>query len=240
MNRFGLFFGLGLILGAVFPSFSQSNVDKDAFFLKSIHDQILKEGVCYDWLYHLSENIGARLSGSDNYNRAADYVHQEMESLGADRVYRQTCEVDYWERGNICSVVVTDHLGVRHALRSVALGGSVGTPENGIRAEIIEVKSLDEVERLGEKEVAGKIVFYNRPMDPTLINTFMAYGGAVDQRAFGSARAAQFGGVAALVRSMTTQIDDVPHTGTMIYREGIDKIPGIAISTRDANTLYIE
>ncbi len=227
----------GCLLCCFIPLSSQSVSDKDAFFLKSIHDHILKDGHCYDWLYHLSENIGARLSGSDNYNKAADYVHHKLNELGVDSVWRQECEVNYWERGSISSVVITDHLGVKHTLRNVALGGSIGTPPNGISGEVIEVRSLDEVERLGEKEIAGKIVFYNRPMDPVHINTFMSYGGAVDQRAFGSVRAAQFGGIAALVRSMTTRQDDVPHTGTMVYRDDVVKIPGLAISTNDANLL---
>ena len=83
----------------------------------------------------------------------------------------------------------------------------------------------------------GKIVFFNRPFDPTQLNTFAAYGGAVDQRAYGASEAAKFGAVGVLVRSMASGLDDVPHTGGLAYKEGIDKIPAVAISTNDAETL---
>ena len=76
-------------------------------------------------------------------------------------------------------------------LNALALGNSVGTPDGGITADVIEVKSLDEVEHLGREKIEGKIVFYNRPMDPTQIRTFNAYGGAVDQRVFGASKAAR-------------------------------------------------
>jgi hypothetical protein len=98
------------------------------------------------------------------------------------------------------------------------------------------VKSFDELTKLGEK-VKGKIVFFNRPMDRTQMQTFAAYGGAVDQRGGGAIMASRAGGVAALVRSMTTRIDDSPHTGGMGYVDSVKKVPSAAISTRGAEYL---
>jgi len=98
------------------------------------------------------------------------------------------------------------------------------------------VRSFDELHRLGDK-AKGKIVFYNRPMDRTQLSTFAAYGGAVDQRGGGAIMAARAGGVAALVRSMTTRIDDFPHTGGMGYVDSVKKVPGIAISTLQAERI---
>ena len=213
------------------------NTDEDAFFIKKMHDQVLSDSKCYDWLYHLSENIGARLSGSENYNKAADYVEIELKKLGVDRVWRQTSTVDYWDRGTGSSVRITDAMGHVLDAKSLALGKSIGTPPGGITAEVIEVKSLDEVEHLGREKIEGKIVFYNRPLDPTHLNTFRAYGGAVDQRGNGASKASEYGAVGVLVRSMTTRNDDIPHTGSLRYADGIDPIPAIAISTNDANKL---
>ena len=122
-------------------------------------------------------------------------------------------------------------------LKALALGNSVGTGPEGITAEVIEVTSLDELETLGQGEIEGRIVFFNRPLDPTQLNTFSAYGGAVDQRAFGASRASKYGAVGALVRSMTTRLDDVPHTGGLLYEQGVVPIPGIAISTNDAGAV---
>ena len=109
----------------------------------------------------------------------------------------------------------------------------------GLKAEIVEVKSLDELEQLGRTKIEGKIVFYNRPMEPTLINTFAAYGGCVDQRYSGAEAAAKFGAVGVIVRSMNLRIDDFPHTGAMSYGDlPLDqRIPAAAISTKGADLL---
>lgn len=226
-----------VFISSIFTQALTQVSEEDAFYIKAIHDEVLERGECYDWLTHLSENIGARLSGSDNYNRAADYTQQELQNLLIEKIWRQSSEVDYWERGTHASVVITDSYGKQHKLRCLALGRSVGTPQSGISAEVIEVKSLDEVENLGRNEIEDKIVFFNRPMNPTQLRTFNAYGGAVDQRVWGASKAAEYGAVGVLVRSMTLRQDDVPHTGSMAYKDGIPKVPAIAISTNDANLL---
>jgi hypothetical protein len=118
----------------------------------------------------------------------------------------------------------------------LALGGSVGT--NGIlQGQVIEVRNFKELEELGKKEIQGKIVFFNRPMNPTLISTFHAYGGCVDQRHAGASEAAKYGAIATITRSMTLRNDRIPHTGSMSYKEGIKKIPAVAISTVGAYNL---
>jgi len=104
---------------------------------------------------------------------------------------------------------------------------------------VIEVHSIEELETLGKEKIEGKIVFFNRPMDQTLINTFRAYGGCVDQRGSGAKEAVKYGAVATIVRSMNLRLDDFPHTGAMNYGDTpIDqRIPSAAISTNDAELL---
>ena len=118
-----------------------------------------------------------------------------------------------------------------------ALGGSVGTGPKGVTASVIEVKNFDELKQLGESRVKGKIVFFNRPMDPTQINTFSAYSGANNQRSQGASEAAKYGAVGAVVRSLGSNIEDHPHTGGMRYTADIAQIPAVAISTRHAEQL---
>jgi hypothetical protein len=101
---------------------------------------------------------------------------------------------------------------------------------------VVQVKSFDELRAMGGS-AKGKIIFFNRPMDPSKLNTFEAYGGAVDQRGAGAIEAARAGGIAAIVRSMTTRRDDEPHTGAMHYNDSIPKVPAAAISTIDADYL---
>jgi hypothetical protein len=118
-----------------------------------------------------------------------------------------------------------------------ALGGSVGTGPSGIAASIVEVKSFEELKQLGTSNIKGKIVFFNRPMDPTKINTFAAYSGAVDQRGSGASEAARYGALAVVVRSMGSNIEDYPHTGGMRYAPNVPQIPAVAISTKHAELL---
>ena len=144
--------------------------------------------------------------------------------------------VPRWTRGDIEEAAVTS-MAKPVSLKITALGNSVGTLKEGVEAGVVEVQSLDEVKRLGSA-VRGKIVFYNRPMDPKRKNTFAAYGQAVDQRSAGPSAAAKEGAVAVLVRSMTTLPDDnYPHTGLLLYEKGVAMIPAAALSTHSANEL---
>jgi Zn-dependent M28 family amino/carboxypeptidase len=102
---------------------------------------------------------------------------------------------------------------------------------------VVEVQDFDELAKLGREQVEGKIVFFNRPMNPSEVNTFAAYGGAANQRAAGPSEAAKYGAVGAVVRSLTLAQDDVPHTGSLRYALNVPQIPAIAISTNDANLL---
>ncbi len=229
---------LTLTLG-VFQTFQlQGQDDKDALFIKSIHNQILTEGSCYSWLEHLSEEIGGRLAGSEGADKSVEYT-REVLSQYADTAYLQPCQVPYWVRGDTEIVQIKSTKGhLTIDIGGLALGNSVGTGSDGIQAEVVEVKTLDEVRALGIEGISGKIVFYNRPMDPTQIRTFYAYGGAVDQRVNGPAVAAEYGAIGTIVRSMTTALDDNPHTGVTRYKDGGPQIPAIAISTQDANLLH--
>jgi len=168
---------------------------------------------------------------------AVDYTAEVLAEL-SDTVYKQLCAVPYWTRGQPEQVAITNlDIGTDLKLDALALGNSIGTGSSGVEAPVVEVKTLDEVRALGRDGIEGKIVFYNRPMDPTQIRTFFAYGGAVDQRVNGPAVAAEYGAVGTLVRSMTTLTDDIPHTGVTRYKEGVPQIPAVAISTMDADRL---
>ncbi|MGK4568942.1 M20/M25/M40 family metallo-hydrolase [Flavobacterium sp. 3HN19-14] len=215
--------------------FAQSS---DELQLKEIYKQALTNSKCYSWLDYLSNKIGQRLSGSDNAGKAVLYTKSELETLGLDRVYLQEVMVPKWVRGEKETAYIQNGKNKTN-IPVCALGGSVATPKNGILAEVIEVHSLKELETLGTEKIKGKIVFFNRPMEAGLLNTFEAYGGAVDQRGAGAREASKYGAVGAIVRSMNLRLDDYPHTGWMGYKD-IPKtqyIPGAAISTNGAELL---
>lgn len=211
--------------------------DEDALMIKKIHDQALGNGRAYPWLEDLCLKHPGRIAGSDAYIGAANFTKNKLADIPGISSYLQECTANYWDRGTKEIAWMTTDGKNNIPLNVLSLGNSVATPKDGIQAQVIEVLSLDEVERLGRENIEGKIVFFNRPMDPTFVRTFGAYGGAVDQRVYGASKAASLGAVAALVRSMTTSQDDHPHTGVMVYKDTLQKIPSIAISTNDANRL---
>ena len=211
--------------------------DDQAFFIKNIYDYSLTKAEVYNRLHHLSENIGGRLTGSQNAADAVDWTFDELKNLGVDSVWKQECMVPHWVRRQEATVEISSD-GINYIpLNATSLGNSIGTEGKDWTGEVIEVFGLDTLAILGEAKIKDKIVFFNRPLDPTQIHTGRAYGGAVDQRSRGPAMAARFGAKAVIVRSMTTLLDDVPHTGVTSYDEDGRQIPGIAISTLAAEQL---
>lgn len=217
----------------IIPAISQSN---DSAMIRKVYNEILSNAKCYPNLAELCK-IGPRLSGSPGAQKAVEWTMKAMKEAGADTVYLQECMVPHWVRGEKETAKIVSSKGNVQLVPICALGGSIATPEGGLAANVIEVHGLDGLSKLTEAEVRGKIVFFNKPMDPTEITTFHAYGGAVGQRWAGAMRAAKLGAVGVVVRSMTLAQDDNPHTGSMGYDETIVKIPACAISTNGANAL---
>ena len=179
----------------------------------------------YARLAHLTDHIGHRLSGSKALERAIEWAIAEMKNDGLDNVRAEKVMVPHWVRGEESLEMITP---VPRKLTMLGLGNSVGTPAEGIAAEAVVVRNFDELEALGER-VRGKIVVYNVP--------FTNYGATVRYRSAGASRAARYGAVAALVRSITPVSLQTPHTGAMIYDENQPKIPAAAITIEGAELL---
>jgi carboxypeptidase Q len=196
----------------------------------------LTENKGYKWLKELC-TIGPRLSGSKNSMKAIHWAEKKMKEIGFDSVWLQKVMVPKWVRGNLESAFIAKSKKYKNKKLVIAsYGGSIGTPTNGITAEVLEVKSLTDVKTLGDK-AKEKIIFYNRPFDNGLLHTFEGYGGAVDQRTMGAVEAAKVGAVAVIVRSVQSGYDNVPHTGSMHYENGVTKIPSAAIGVIDSDLL---
>jgi hypothetical protein len=216
-------------------SFAQSNDEKN---IKLFYKKALTESKCYTWLEYLSNDIGSRLSGSATAAEAVQYTKSQLESLGLDKVYLQEVMVPHWVRGEKETAFILNGK-VKTAVPICALGGSVATPKTGLTAEVIEVQGINDLAALGEAKIKGKIVFFNRPMNPENIETFTSYGACVDQRFAGAKEAAKFGAVGTIVRSMNLRLDDFPHTGAQSYGDLPKEkyIPTAAISTNGAELL---
>ena len=206
--------------------------------IQVLFQKSLTEGKSYEWLDHLSNKIGGRLSGSLNLQRAIEWSKSELENLGLDKVYLQPVMVPKWIRGTFEYANIESSPGNTINVPVCALGGSISTPLGGLRAKVIEVKSFDELSKR-KNEVNGKIVFFNRPMRSDFVNTFDAYSDAVDQRTKGAEIASKLGAVGVIVRSLNLKLDDQPHTGTMSYGNLplTKRIPAASISTNGAELL---
>ena len=227
-----------LIIGFSVSLHSQ-NLNDDSVFIDKIYDEALSNGNSYEWLDYLSNQIGGRLSGSINYDRSVKWGKDELHTIDVDSVWLQPVMIPKWVRGAPEYAHIESSPGNTISVPIAALGGSISTPSIGISANVIEVKNFKELKMIGRDSIRGKIIFYNRPMDPTLINTFQAYGGSVNQRTQGAIEAAKLGAIGVIVRSMTTSLDDYPHTGSMYY-DGLSlnqRIPAAAISTNGAELL---
>ena len=226
-------------------SLSGKTQQNDSIYFRQMYDFALTESSCYSNLRVLCKTVGHRLSGSENAEKAVLWGEKTMRELGFDTVYLQEVMVPHWVRGKESLTVKVkfaensggfqDNLsGV--SLNVTALGGSVGT-DGKLEGELIEVKSFEELKSLGEKNIKGKIVFMNRPMDEKNIVTFKSYGGCVDQRASGASEAARYGAIGVIIRSVTQADDDHPHTGSLQYNDSLPKIPAAAISTQIADQI---
>ena len=228
-----------LLIVAFSVSLHSQNTNENSIFIDKIYDEALANGNSYEWLDYLSNQIGGRLSGSINYDRSVKWGMGELEMINLDSVWLQPVMIPKWVRGAPEYAHIESSPGNTISVPIAALGGSISTPSIGISANVIEVKNFNELKMIGKDSIRGKIIFYNRPMDPTLINTFQAYGGSVNQRTQGAVEAAKLGAVGVIVRSMTTSLDDYPHTGSMYY-DGLSlnkRIPAAAISTNGAELL---
>jgi carboxypeptidase Q len=192
-------------------------------------DRIIKEATssqfAWDRLAELTDTYGNRLSGSENLQRAIAWAVETMKKDGLENVRTEKVMVPHWVRGTESAVIVDPP---EHPMPMLGLGGSVATPPEGIEADVLVVKSFDELNQRAQ-EAKGKIVLFNAP--------YVSYGQTNQYRTGGASAAARHGAVAVLVRSIGPTGLRTPHTGGMGYAEGVTRIPAAAITAEDAERI---
>jgi len=210
--------------------------------LKRIQQAALESDYAYRQVAHLSNNIGPRLSGSPQDKHAVEYVAAEMKRLGLV-VQLEKVTVPHWVRGEETGALIQFPGMAPNTTQKIvltALGGSVATPASGLTADVVVVKSFDELEALGRKKVEGKLVLFNVIFDKQLAAQGFAgpaYGQAVAYRGGGPSAAARLGAIGALVRSVGGADYRLPHTGQTRYAADAPKIPAAAVSAEDAELM---
>jgi Zn-dependent M28 family amino/carboxypeptidase len=210
--------------------------------IKKVQQAAFQSDYAYRQLAHLSNNIGPRLSGSAQAQKAVEYVAAELRKLGLE-VRLEKVMVPHWVRGEE-TAALTEYpgmaAGATQRIVLTANGGSVATPNEGLTTEVVVVRNQEELEALGRERVAGKIVLFNAKFDQQLADNGFAgpaYGQSVFYRGAGASIAARLGAVASLNRSAGGADYRLPHTGALRYADDAPKIPGASIAAEDADLL---
>ena len=223
-----------ILLVSISNSFGQN---ADEIFIQKISDEIFTNSKAYDNLQVLTKTIGPRLAGSANMYKAEDWACKLLKATGSENTFKQACMVPHWVRGGKDEATAILPGNKKKALDIVALGNTVSTGGKYLTAPVILINSFEELDARKD-EVKGKIVFYNYKFNPRFVETFHSYGDAVKYRGGqGTITAAKYGAVATIVRSMTHEAGNNPHTGATRYDTAYRKNPAVAIGLRDADWL---
>ncbi|MBL1222427.1 M20/M25/M40 family metallo-hydrolase [Chryseobacterium sp. L7] len=209
---------------------------EDSIQFSKISTEILNNGKGYSDLKDLTQNIGNRLSGTESYEKSVKWAEQKLREAGADKVWLQEVMIPVWVRGKESLQIKTAN-GAWKKLKMLSLGNSEGTGGKDVSSEIIMVKSLEEYDKLTTDQVKDKIVFFNYPFNQSHVQTFIAYREAGAYRRSAANLTAQKGGKFAIIRSLSSAFDDVPHTGNMRYDDNVPKVPAVTIGNTTADEL---
>lgn len=223
-----------LITGLLISSLSACQVHTETPITTDIAAQLqqtaLASSLGYEIVESLTVEVGPRLAGSPKDPIAVDWAINKLTSLGFDKVYKEPVQVPIWERGEAKAKIISP---VEQPLVITALGGSIATPVEGIKAKIARFDNLEALQQADPNEVKGKIAFIDHKTERHISGD--GYSKSVGGRSKGAVAAAQKGAVAVIIRSIGTDHDRMAHTGVMRYQDGVAKIPAAAMSNPDAD-----
>jgi len=210
---------------------------QDSVMFRRISDEIMLRGTCYENLRVLCKQIGHRLSGSPAAARAVDWGFDALKDAGAEKVWLQPVDVPHWVRGKESLKLRLDPKNGFEEVPMLSLGNAVGTDGKVLEGDIVMVTTFDEFKALKDEEVRDRIIFINHRFPQEMINTFEGYGAAGPYRWMGPNMAAGRKAAGVIIRSISTGIDDAPHTGSLRYADTVKPIPAIAIGNMTADRL---
>jgi carboxypeptidase Q len=199
---------------------------------RALRERALADDTAYELIRSLTTEVGPRLAGSTGDLRAVEWSVATLKALGFSNVRAEPVTVPRWIRGEAAAEITAPW---PQLLVVAALGGSIGTPAEGIEAEVVPVTTLDELKALPRERIAGRIVFFTARMERSRDGS--GYGKIVAPRGSGAAEAAGLGAVAMVMRPAGTSTSRTPHTGAQRYADGIPPIPAFALSNPDADLL---
>ena len=232
MFRLGAVVVLSLFAGV---AWSEAIAADLAAQLVELREQGLASRNSFELVRSLTTEVGPRFAGTAGDRAAVEWAVRKMQEIGLENVHTEPVQVPRWVRGEESGEILAPY---PQPMILTALGGSVGTAESGLEAEVLMVASLEDLAQLSDTDVEGKIVFINQRMVRTQDGS--SYGQAGVIRGSGPARAAEKGAVGVLIRSLGTGTHRFPHTGATRYEEGIEQIPSAALAVPDADILEMQ
>jgi carboxypeptidase Q len=214
------------------PSIDRPFSDADLKAAASLRDRALQGSGAYEVVASLATEIGPRSAGSEGDRAAVAWALNKLTQLGFQNVRAQDVTVPHWARG-FAEVAIKEPWP--QPLVAAALGGSVGTGEEGIEGDVVQASNIDALKKLSRREVEGRIVYFNTRTERT--RDGHGYDQAVRVRLDGASAAAALGAVAVAIRSIGTDSDRLAHTGIMLYAANTPRIPAVALSNPDADML---
>ncbi len=206
--------------------------DAELAEVEKVREQALASNLGYQILESLTTEVGPRMAGTPQDTLAVKWAVEKFKSLGFDKVWTEPVTYDTWVRGKETARVI---LPFPQKLHITALGGSIGTGEKGITAEVVHLKNLQALIDADPLQISGKIVFVSNKMQRS--KNGQGYGAAVGVRGKGAVEASKKGALAIIIRSVGTDTHRVPHTGMMRYQDDVKMIPAAALSNPDADQL---
>ncbi len=200
--------------------------------MKTLQQEMLASDLSYQLVESITTEVGNRRLGTEGDKKAIKWAVAKMKALGFDKVWTEEVESPQWLRGDIEAKIISPY---QHDLAVIGLGGTVGTPKQGIQAPIVHFNSLDDLKAAKKGSLKGKIAFISYRMKPAIDGS--GYGVAVAARSQGAIVAAEKGASAFIMRSVGTDNNRSAHTGMMRYKEHVKKIPAAALANPDADLL---
>lgn len=199
---------------------------------RQLKHSALESDLAWDLTEGLLTEVGPRFAGTDGDRAAVSWALTRMRELGFENIQTEAVPVPRWLRGEISAAITAPY---PQDLVAVALGGSIGTPDEGIEAPVRQVHDVEALRSLSRSQVEGHIVFFSQRMERT--RDISGYSDAVGNRRSGPAVASEMGAVAAVIRSIGTSDERVAHTGGTRFPEDVKRIPAAALSNPDADLL---
>lgn len=200
--------------------------------MSALSKTALNSELSYELVESLTTEVGPRMMGTPGDAKSIAWAVNKMKSLGFDKVWTEEVTSTQWLRGQAEAKIIAPY---PHNVVAIALGGSVGTGDKGLTADVVHFDDFAALKAAKPASLTGKIAFVSYKMSRHIAGK--GYGAAVGTRVNGASIAAEKGAVAMIMRSVGTDSNRVAHTGVMRYKEGVNKIPAAALSNPDADLL---